>query len=67
MQYLQPNVQKLFFDLASDLDKELLADYIILCTKQEKITVITKRVYIIALCHLSRYLKHEKSFEDMSS
>jgi Phage integrase, N-terminal SAM-like domain len=64
---LQKNIMNLFWQFPTDKDKELVADFIITCTKQENIAVNTKRTYLIALAYLSRYLKNKKSFDDMTA
>ena len=62
---LRPYVKKLFLELASDTDKEILADYLDLCIRQENIKLATVRGCILAFGYLCRYLKPKKSFKDM--
>jgi site-specific recombinase XerD len=64
---LQKNIMNLFWQFPTDKDKELVADFIIACIKQENIAINTKCTYLIALAYLSRYLKNKKSFDDMTS
>jgi len=39
---LQKSIQRLFLELPTDHDKELVADFIIVCTKQENISLATR-------------------------
>jgi site-specific recombinase XerD len=64
---LQKCVQNYFLELPTEHDKELVADFIIACVQQENIAVKTKKVYLVALTYLSRYLKGQKSFETITS
>ena len=71
---LLPSIKKMFLDFPTDADKELVADYLQACIKQENIAVKTKRVYIVALVYLCRYLeknnnnnKKKKSFKDITA
>jgi hypothetical protein len=54
---LQKTIQKYFIrDIINEKDKELAADFIISCVKQDNVKPSTKRVYVIALAYLCRYL-----------
>jgi site-specific recombinase XerD len=57
----------MFLDFPTDNDKELVADYLAACIKQENIAVKTKRVYIVALAYLCRHLKNKKSLRDITA
>jgi integrase len=61
------HVQNLFLDFPTEHDKELVADYLLTCIKQENIFPNTKRIYLIALNYLSKHLQHKKSFESMTA
>src|SRR5688572_13475153 len=62
---LQPQFQRLFLELG-DKDKLSVADFVIASYHENNITAGTKRVYIVSLVYLSRYL-NRKSFVDMTS
>jgi len=53
----------LFFNFLTDRDKEIVAEFLITCTKQENIALKTKRVYLVALARLAKYFENEKSFD----
>src|SRR3712207_2615205 len=54
---LQPFIQRYFFEFASDHDKELVADFILSCIRQENIAANTKRSYIVAIATMAKHLK----------
>lgn len=62
-----PSFQWLLLELPTDKDRELVADFIIDSYHEQNITVATKQVYIHSLVYLSRYLRYEKSFQDMTA
>jgi integrase len=64
---LQKGVQRLFLELPTEHDKELLADFIIDSIKRENLTLATKRTYVIGLVYLSRYFGNKKSFEEFTN
>jgi Phage integrase, N-terminal SAM-like domain len=66
-QGLQKSVQNYFLEFPTEKDKELVANFILTCSQQENVAIKTKRVYLIALTYLSRYLKNEKSFEAITA
>ena len=54
-------VQKYFInDIIRDKDKELAANFIISCVNQESCKQSTKRIYVLALAYLCRFLTHNK-------
>jgi hypothetical protein len=54
---LQKTTQRYFVrDIINEKDKELVADFIISSVKQENSKPSTKRVYVVALAYLCRYL-----------
>ncbi len=57
----------MFLDFPTDNDKELVADYLVVCIKQDNTAVKTKRVYIVALAYLCRYLGNKKSLRDITA
>jgi integrase len=63
---LQPFIQRYFFEFASDRDKELVADFILSCIRQENIAANTRRSYIVAVATMARYLKG-RSLEAITS
>jgi hypothetical protein len=52
---LQKGVQKLLLELPTEHDKEQAADFILASTKQENISLSTRRIFVIALVYLSRH------------
>jgi site-specific recombinase XerD len=50
----------------TDQDKEVVADFLLACMKQENIAVKSKRVYVTALNYLSKYHGYNKAFMAMS-
>jgi integrase len=62
---LKKSIRDLFLEFPTDKDKELVADFILSCVRQENIAVATNRSYLVALAYLSRALGNKKSFEDM--
>jgi hypothetical protein len=66
-QGLQKSIQNYFLEFPTEKDKELVADFILTCSQQENVALKTKRVYLIALTYLSKYLKNEKSFEAITA
>jgi hypothetical protein len=59
---LQKTIQKYFIrDIINEKDKELAADFIISCVKQDNVKPSTKRVYVIALAYLCRYLADKQN------
>ena len=64
---LTPSTQRLFLELPKDEDRELIADFITDCYNHEQdVAPSTKRAYISNLVYLSRFLKHLKSFKEMT-
>jgi integrase len=58
---LQRTTQKYFItDIINEKDQELAADFIIFCVKQDNVKPKTRRVYVIALAYLCRYLTNKK-------
>lgn len=53
---LQKSIQNYFFEFPTDRDKEIVADFILTCSQQENIVIKTKRIYLVALAFLSRFL-----------
>jgi integrase-like protein len=64
---LQPSIQQLFMEFPSDRDKELVADFILACIRQENAAVRTKKSYLVALAYLSRHFDNSKRLEEMTS
>jgi hypothetical protein len=60
---LQKSIQNYFLEFPTERDKELVADFLISCSQKENVAIMTKRVYLIALTYLSRFLENKKSFE----
>lgn len=67
VQGLQKSVQNYFLEFPTERDKELVADFILSCSQQENVAVKTKRVYLIALTYLSRFLENKKSFDAITT
>lgn len=59
--------QHLFLKQPTDKDRELLADFIISSYHEQNITGATKQIYIHSLVYLSKYLRHKKSYKDMTA
>jgi hypothetical protein len=58
---LQKTIQKYFVrDIINEKDKELAADSIISSATQENVKLSTKRVYVVAVAYLCRYLADNK-------
>jgi hypothetical protein len=54
---LQKTTQKYFIrDIINEKDKELVADFIIPSLKQDSVKPATRRLYVLALAYLCRYL-----------
>jgi site-specific recombinase XerD len=64
---LQRFVQNYFLEFPTERDKELVADFIIMCIQKENVAIATKKTYLNALIYLSRYFKGQKSFEAITS
>jgi integrase/recombinase XerD len=64
---LQPNVKRLFLEFSNETDKELIADFLRDCERQENIALGTKRMYLINLAYLSRHFNYQKSFKDLTA
>jgi site-specific recombinase XerD len=64
---LPASFQHLFLKQPTDKDRELLADFIISSYHEQNITGATKHIYIHSLVYLSKYLRHKKSFQDMTA
>jgi hypothetical protein len=59
---LQKTIQKYFIrDIINEKDKELAADFLISCVKQDGVKLNTRRVYVIALAFLCRYLADKQN------
>ncbi len=56
------SIQSRFFEIPTDEDRALVADFIIDCYNHQNITPATKQVYIANLVYLSRYFQHKKLF-----
>jgi hypothetical protein len=54
---LPKNISDLFLEFLTDHDKELVADFLDSCLKQENMLLNTKRSYLIALAYLAREVK----------
>jgi site-specific recombinase XerD len=54
---LPRSIANLFLEFPTDDNKELVANFLDSCTKQENISLNTKRVYLIALAYLVREVK----------
>jgi Phage integrase, N-terminal SAM-like domain len=64
---LQGTVKNKFKLFPTDKDKELVADFLQACLRQENITVSTKKVYILGLNYLSKHFSYRKSFIDITA
>jgi hypothetical protein len=64
---LRPFVKRYFFEFASDHDKELVADFVLSCIRQENITSNTRRAYIVAIATMARYFFKGEKKKDISS
>ncbi|MFL6490096.1 MAG: hypothetical protein ACJ70M_01185 [Nitrososphaera sp.] len=64
---LQKSIQNYFLEFPTERDKELVADFLISCSQKENVAIKTKRVYLIALTYLSRFLDNKRSFEVISA
>jgi hypothetical protein len=64
---LQPNVKRLFLKFPSETDKELVADFLLVCQRQENIALATKRMYLLNLAYLSKHFNYQKSFKDITA
>jgi hypothetical protein len=51
---LPKSISNLFLEFLTDHNKELVANFLDSCIKQENISLNTKRVYLIALAYLAR-------------
>jgi hypothetical protein len=67
VQGLQKSVQNYFMEFPTERDKELVAEFLIACSQQENVAVKTRRVYLIALTYLCRFLENKKSFDAITS
>jgi len=54
-------------EFPTERDKELVADFLITCRQQENVAVKTRRVYLIALTYLCRFMGRNKSFDAITS
>jgi hypothetical protein len=64
---LRPFVKRYFFEFASDHDKELVADFVLSCVRQENITSNTRRAYIVAIATMARYFFKGEKKKDISA
>jgi site-specific recombinase XerD len=64
---LQPSIQKYFLEFPTQKDKEAVADFLNVCTRQENAAIKTKRAYLVALTYLLRYLDGKKSFSEVTA
>ena len=64
---LQKSIQNYFLEFPTERDKEVVADFMLACSQQENVAIKTKRVYLIALTYLSRFLKNKKSFDTITA
>jgi hypothetical protein len=64
---LRPFVKRYFFEFASDRDKELVADFVLSCFRQENITSNTRRAYIVAVATMARYFFKGEKKKDISA
>lgn len=65
---LPRSMSNLFLEFPTDHNKDLVANFLHSCTKQENISINTKRVYLIALAYLAREVKNNnKSLELVTS
>ena len=65
---LPRSISNLFLEFPTDHNKDLVANFLHSCTKQENISINTKRVYLIALAYLAREVKNNnKSLELVTS
>ena len=59
---LKKTIQRYFIrDIINEKDKELVADFIISCVKHDNVKLSTKRVYVVALAYLCRYLANKQN------
>jgi galactose-1-phosphate uridylyltransferase len=54
---LPRSIANLFLEFPNDHNKEVVANFLDSCIKQENISIRTKRVYLIALAYLARWAK----------
>jgi len=54
---LPRSISNLFLEFPTDHNKELVANFLDSCIKQENISLNTKRIYLIALAYLAREVK----------
>jgi hypothetical protein len=54
---LPRSISNLFLEFPTDDNKELVANFLDSCIKQENISLNTKRVYLVALVYLAREVK----------
>jgi integrase len=64
---LPKSISKLFLEFSTDHIKELVADFLDSCVKQENISLNTKRTYLVALAYFAREVKDKKLLELVSS
>ena len=64
---LQKSIQNYFLEFPTERDKEVVADFMLACSQQENVAIKTKRVYLIALTYLSRFLENKKSFDTITA
>jgi hypothetical protein len=65
---LPRSISNLFLEFPTDHNKDLVANFLYSCIKQENISINTKRVYLIALAYLAREIKNNnKSLELVTS
>jgi Phage integrase, N-terminal SAM-like domain len=64
---LQKSIQNYFIEFPTEKDKELVADFLIACSQQENVAVKTRRVYLIALTYLCRFLENKQSFDTITA
>src|SRR5918992_1066026 len=64
---LQKSIQNYFMEFTTERDKELVADFLISCSQQENVAIKSRRVYLIALTYLCRFVGASKSFDAITS
>ena len=67
VQGLQKSIQNYFYEFPTQKDKELIAHFLIACSQKENVAIKTRRVYLITLTYLSRFLGNKKSFDTITS
>jgi hypothetical protein len=54
---LPRSISNLFLEFPTDHNKDLVANFLDSCVKQENISINTKRIYLIALAYFAREVK----------